>query len=312
MHVLNLDRATKVRQDARGTLWRHVKCLWCHSRGAGVDRGAHLGIGLRGHLPPKVHCFRCGLNALPLGTQLIFENQQDDARQFRLPVMQSVTATNHEHIEAQDHTPGVPLIGMPRTSSTAKIVTRKLLSKWKGLRYEDLCRGGVHVGDEGLDTVYLPYWTPKGWGYQCRFLDADRKGKIKVKTVGPKGVAFLQEQDLTQPRDWVVVEGWADACAVPPPFEPCILQGLSNWQNLRGTVTLALDRDQPGRRACKKRIISLMKKGVKVFVADDYEAADPGDAGRQLMLKSLTSRTPIETIEDFFAWSERKLCLSRK
>lgn len=304
MAIINLDTATKPR-ESRGVLWRHVRCPYCASRGAGADRGHHLGIGIRPGRPPLVHCFRCDLNKLPPGTQFQVGGKVLGLRDLGLQPGRMVPSSKkkEDHTAPQERLPGTTLRGLSRSSKTAELLEKKLGSKWPGLTYEDLCRAGLRVCDSSLRTYYLPYWTPRGWGYQIRNLDTVG---ARVVTKGPRGVAFLRELDVTIPRDWVVVEGWADAAAVPAPFEPVILNGLSNWPKLQGTLTLALDNDKAGQSATKKRLVQCLQRGVKVYSAE-YEAGDPGDAGVANMHVALLKRREISTLTDLIEWMDRCL-----
>ena len=301
--IINVDQGVRRRVDGKGIAWVHVTCPLCLQRGYGPDRSSHLGIGVMPSGQVISKCLRCE-GKLPRGTKILSGGREFDLKGLpssgpagRGPGAraQESDPRGSEELEA----PGVPLGTLPRESAWVRAVLKNLPESWAGLEFEDLVRGGLRVGDQALGTLWLPVWTTKGWGYLVR-----RSGGRGAKVIdhAPRGVGFLRRVDPGESRTWVAVEGWADACAVPPPCEPVICRGTSNFPEVRGELVVALDRDMAGRRGTRKMIARALKRDMTVSVIGDYGGADPASAGMVRMAKAIHDRTPVSGLKEFLNW----------
>lgn len=277
---LNLNSGKRVRKDSDGTVWMHFRCPSCE------DPSYHLGVGILKTGKVVSKCLRCG-RKLPKSTRYELDGKVYEPDVIGAHRLQKRTHAAKRNDAVQDM-PGVPLAMAGDVS---------VLDRWPSLPADKMIELGIRSDLES--TLFCPVWTVNGWGYIERRLDGNGP---KAKNHGPKGVGFLREVNPGDDGPWVLVEGWFDAVAVPPPYEPVILRGTSNWPAVSGDVYVALDGDQAGMEGTKRLIRRFLKNGQKVHICKINPGKDPADEGMAGMLRVLEKADKIEDVKEYLRW----------
>lgn len=296
----DLGKAQRKRMDADGTVWAHFSCPYCD------DPSYHLGVGVtkKGKVVSK--CLRCG-RKLSSRTKFtmngeVWEPDIINAKRYskRMKPSQVCAARDVEDM------PGTPLSRVIHLDGFYGKVAAELKRKWPALPFELLAEKGLRVSVVSEHDYVCPLWTVNGWGYILRRTAESADDGPKALNKGPKGVGFLREVNPGDTGPWVCVEGWFDACAVPPPYEPVILRGTSNWPDVTGEVYLALDADAAGLEGTKKIVRRCLKNGMSVKIAGIKNGKDPADLGPGGMMGALKDATEVSSMKEYIAWLSRR------
>ena len=298
MKTVDLGRAQRVRRDSDATLWFHISCPYCETRGFGPDPSYHMGVGVVPGGSVKSKCLRCG-GSLPRSTTFLLDGKTFRASGKRGTVRRK--RSEERKVEATK-IPGLPVEMLAPESRYRQRIAEVVAEKWPALDFEQVAAAGLRVEEGSVETFYCPVWTTGGWAWVERRLNREPK----ALNHGPRGVGFLRPVDPASERDWVWVEGWFDAVAVPPPYEAVVLRGVSYWpENMRGRVFIALDPDEAGRAAVRKMVPRLWASGVDVHLVS-LDAGDPADCGTERLVAALGGAKKVESVKEFIEWLSRK------
>ena len=250
-----------------------------------------------------MRCWRCGVTRPPEDVEIVLEGvsvRWSDAGgktggwatlASKAPEIEPAGLSAYA---GYDEMPGEWIGSWTLGSFMSKNVLEMANEMWPGLTWDDLVSAGLRAGEGELKTLWLPYWTPQGWGYQIRRYNREPK----VITKGPPGPGFLGPVDLSRPRMWAIVEGWADAAAIPQPYTPLILMGASNWEDafrVKGDLVFCLDDDDAGRSALKKALLKGIRDRRHVFIVD-MALTDPAEEGKKAMAEKLADRVQVRRV----------------
>ena len=306
MKTLNLSHSHKTRTDAKGTTWHHFECPFCLRRGAGKDRGHHLGVGVKpsGHVWLK--CFRCGMSGS------LRDHPEVQLRGLKVGLSKTGEAYRRSRFPAGGRGQGAgsssgsswsSLSHRPDPSVLQRKALRLALSHWKGVTEADLLVAGGGVTPDSIGTLVMPYKQVQGkeTGVQYRrFLDPD----LTVLTEGPKGPATYLSVHIGEEDRVLVVEAWADGLTAPDGVKPMFLLGTSGLTlpKIRcAEFIICLDGDAPGRRMARAGASCLMKKQRRVSVITLPDGTDPADHTEDEMSVYVDTRKMLCTASDLRA-----------
>lgn len=274
--ILDLAHGRKPRATPDGTWW-HFNCPFCE------DRSHHLGVLVGAGGWSLASCFRCGagrgrkLTIVEKGATLPCTRR--GAARVPGAYRAEKAAQNASKAVSEDSLPGEPLASIPEGSVRAELIRNLFNPAWN-LSWGDLARAGMRVGSG--PSLILPVYDPLagGWGWQVR-------GSGKARFLS-EGVTSGLLRKGTGGGVVVVVEGWADAAAIPAPFVPWVLGGVGgSLPGVHEGVVLALDSDAAGKR--RERRILREWRGRRIEVVR-YDAKDPAEAGKAMMAEALKNR----------------------
>lgn len=269
-------------KDRRG--WTHERCTHCVERGAGPDRGKHLGRNVNGYL----HCLRCGYSKSNKGIRSPSRGTNVDSRTSSSSSFPSSIARER-----------IPLLINALDTSDRGTHFAKYLSKlwpWK-------------LSIEEIDP-YVERYTPDSVVFRLQSIDGRRGsferyfGRVKkCKQSGELGWCYPGQPEPFG-SSVILVEGIADAIAASSLQHTGVaLMGTGNAKLapkmlplLRARITLLLDGDDTGRRATLNLGRTLLKLRRPFSMATCPEGTDPASLGRNGVLKVLESARRVDSL----------------